>query len=713
MPANAIASGKNIFEFSWTFNLNCRQVIFGINHFTNSCMLIFFKFCFRWVDNQLAEEVFNFSIWFVLSFAFGIVCFFGEVSLITQIIVFVSSLFLGVLFYWIRLRYLGIFIFICALGVIFGSLLAHFRYWHVLRNQICSGEIISVSGNLDSIRPVTVGKRTDMSVITVSGCKSRKFLLHKKVAVYCKTSDLEEVETGDVIKIRFKIGRQKRKILPGGYDFSLQNLINKVDFSGYSFSAPVLLAKGGSTGIFNYLRKIRYRYYQSISLCLPKDEADFAAALIIGESQGLNREIMGNMRCAGLSHVLCVSGLHLTLIAGICFVFLRTLLNSIGIIALSYNVKILAALLSWFASAFYWILSGMNVATTRAFIMTSVGIFAVIFDRKVCSFRTLTLAMFIVLLVNPADIMSVSFQLSFASVLALIGGYNLFGSISHPFSGLFGKFCSAMIANFYSSLVVSCITAPIAVYNFYVFSVYQILGNLAVLPVVSVFLMPITVLAIVLIPFESASWILNLMAYGINFVTWVASSLSYLPFSLLYIGQIGWSTTVMYVIGVCWLLLWKSKLRFFGIFIILISFLSELNREKATIMFDSDNHSIGFNNHGCLTIYGDKSSPFLQRYWTDWFGQREILRCNVNIKSSNFFLKTDSGLRILILNRVEEIASDADLVISTLELESYGKLPFIGKKEFERLGNFVIYCKRDRFEIFGTKSNSILLFKNR
>ena len=568
-------------------------------------------------------------------------------------------------------------------------------------------------GSLDSVRPATVGKRTDMSVISVSNCKSKKFLPYKKVAIYCKTSDLAELEPGDTIKIRFKIGRQKRQILPGGYDFSLQNLINKVDFSGYSFAPPVVLSKGDSSGIFNYLRKLRYRYYQSIILCLPKDAADFAAALIIGESQGLNREIMGHMRCAGLSHVLCVSGLHLTLIAGICFVFLRTLLNSISIIALSYNTKILAALLSWFASAFYWILSGMNVATTRAFIMTSVGIVAVILDRKACSFRTLTLAMFIVLCVNPADIMSVSFQLSFASVLALVGGYNLFGSISNPFSGLFGKLCSVMIANFYSSLVVSCITAPIAVYNFYVFSAYQILGNLAVLPIVSVFLMPMTVLAIVFIPLGSAAWILKLMEYGINFVTWVAASLSCLPFSLLYIGNINWSTVAIYVIGVCWLLLWKNKLRFFGIFILLISLFGEFSKEKATVIFDSDNYSVGFSNQGCLTIYGDRASLFLQRYWTDWFGQREILHCKVNLEGQNFYLKTDSGLRVLILNRVEESASEADLVISTVSgLESVGNVPFIGKKDIERFGNFVIYCKNDRFEISGTKSNSVLFFKS-
>ena len=69
-------------------------------------MVIFFRSCFEWIENQLAEEVFNFSIWFVLSFAFGIVCFFGEISLAIQSIFFVSSLFFGACFeQWLRLQH--------------------------------------------------------------------------------------------------------------------------------------------------------------------------------------------------------------------------------------------------------------------------------------------------------------------------------------------------------------------------------------------------------------------------------------------------------------------------------------------------------------------------------------------------------------------------------------------------------------------------------
>jgi competence protein ComEC len=590
-----------------------------------------------------------------------------------------------------------------------GFSFGYFRYFGLLGDDFCGTQVISVSGSLDSIRPVNVGKRKDMKVIVVSDCKSSKFLPQKRVLVYCKSSDLQGLEPGDLIKVCFKAGRQKRKILPVGYDFSLQNLINRIDISGYLLTVPELLCKGGSSSILNHLRKVRHRYYQIISSCLPKDEADFAAALIIGESQGLNREIMSHMRCAGLSHVLCVSGLHLTLIAGICFFVIRLLLNSINFIALSCNVKIVAALLSWFASAFYWLLSGMNVATTRAFIMTSVGIAAVVLERKACSFRTLTLAMFIVLCFNPADIMSVSFQLSFGSVLALIGGYNLFGSIRHTFTGLFGKFCSAMAANFYSSLVVSCITAPIAVYNFYVFSVYQVLGNMAVLPVVSVFLMPMTILSIVSIPLGSGAFVLKIMSYGINFVTWVAESLSYLPFSLLYIGHISWVSVSIYVVGICWFLLWKSKLRFFGIFLLFLSILGEVLSERAEVIFDSDNYSIGINDHGYLTIYGANCSSFLQRYWTDWFGQRQVLHYRFSNQGQNFYLTTSSGLRILIANHPFAEPLQADLVISvTDKLMTYDSVPFIGKKEFQKLGNFVVYRKGNSLKILGTKGAMLL-----
>lgn len=586
--------------------------------------------------------------------------------------------------------------------------MAHDRYSHTVKDSFKDN--VYVSGAVDSVRPVAMQRRELMNLITISNCKASVPLAYKRVSVYCKASDLVGIEPGDVIKMRFRLARNKGKILPGGYDFGLQNLINKIDLSGYSFAPPVLLCKGGSFGLLNSLTKLRYKYYKSINSFMQRDVADFAAALIIGESKGLDREIMNNMRCAGLSHVLCVSGMHLTLIAGICFFGFRTLLNSVSYIALSCNIKVFSAALSWFASAFYWMLSGMNVATTRAFIMTSVGIIAVIFDKKACSFRTLTLAMLVVLCVNPADMMSVSFQLSFASVLALIGGSRLFAHFNKSFSGLFGKFYSAMFANFYSSLVVSCITAPIAIYQFYTFATYQILGNLAVLPIVSVFLMPITVMALILIPLGCAESVLGIMSYGINLVISIASFLSYLPFSLLYFGTIGWSSIVAYVIGVCWFLCWKSRLRFFGVMLILAGFFGEIFKNKADLIVDYNNRAIGINQHGYLNIYGDRSSSFLCKYWTNWFGQRQIICHKIPLNEGNFSLYTNSGLKVLIVNRAEDNL-EADLIISRVERIEHAAAPLIGKKDLEKLGSIAIYCKNDRFEIYGTKGKLVLPFR--
>ena len=77
-----------------------------------------------------------------------------------------------------------------------------------------------------------------------------------------------------------------------------------------------------------------------------------------------------------------VSGYHMAVVAGVVFIFVRALLALVPPLAERFPIKKWAAAASLLAAAFYLVLSGAEVATQRAFIMTAIVLLGVILDRQ-------------------------------------------------------------------------------------------------------------------------------------------------------------------------------------------------------------------------------------------------------------------------------------------------------------------------------------------
>ena len=156
------------------------------------------------------------------------------------------------------------------------------------------------------------------------------------------------------------------------------------------------------------------------------ENGNFAAAILIGETKAIPKDISENMRNSGVAHILSVSGLHLSLVAMIFFVSSRALLNISNFFAYNTNIKAISAIISIIGSFLYLQISGNNIAATRAFIMTSIFILAIIFGRSPYPLRSVMIAAFLILCFLPEYVFHPSFQLSFAAVLCLISGYEFY-----------------------------------------------------------------------------------------------------------------------------------------------------------------------------------------------------------------------------------------------------------------------------------------------
>ena len=145
--------------------------------------------------------------------------------------------------------------------------------------------------------------------------------------------------------------------------------------------------------------------------------------MITGKRDAISPPVNEAMYVSGLAHVLSISGYHMAVVAGMIFFAMRAVFALLPAFSNRHPIKKWAALAALGAAAFYLLLSGAEVATQRSFIMVAIVLIGVMVDRPTLTFRTLTVAAFVVLLLAPEAIVHPSFQMSFAATLALVAGY--------------------------------------------------------------------------------------------------------------------------------------------------------------------------------------------------------------------------------------------------------------------------------------------------
>lgn len=166
---------------------------------------------------------------------------------------------------------------------------------------------------------------------------------------------------------------------------------------------------GKDNGLFTALARLRESFSAKLSLYLDKDSAPLADALFLGKRDGLGK-IKRDFIYIGAMHLLALSGLHLSIIAG----GFERLLMRLGV-----GVKV-RYILTIALAAFYVGLTGFIASAVRAAIMLALSYAASFLDTDSDRVTSLFVAVGLIVLVNPTAIFDVSLQLSFAATLGLL-----------------------------------------------------------------------------------------------------------------------------------------------------------------------------------------------------------------------------------------------------------------------------------------------------
>ncbi|MDC7985735.1 ComEC/Rec2 family competence protein, partial [Rhodoplanes sp. TEM] len=381
---------------------------------------------------------------------------------------------------------------------------------------------------------------------------------------------------------------------PGGYDFSRDLYFHGIGASGFALGAvrpqPAPVAPDPGLRAAAAIDDFREAIDERIRAALPGDAGAIASALITGKRDAISTPVNEAMYVSSLAHVLSISGYHMAVVAGVVFVVLRAGLALVPGLALRRPVKKWAAGAALAAAAFYLVLSGAEVATQRAFVMTAIVLAGVMLDRRALTQRTLAVAALAVMLLTPEAVVHPSFQMSFAATLALVAVYErgLPWFAARPRSALAARLAlwgaREIVALVIASLVAGVATTIFAAYHFHRLAPYGVLANLAAMPVVSGFVMPLGLLALALLPFGFDGPLWRLMGTGIDWMTAVAQWVAALPGAVGRVPAFGVDALLVATAGLIVLALLRTPLRWSGAGLLVIAALLAGAAEKPDVL---------------------------------------------------------------------------------------------------------------------------------
>ncbi len=344
---------------------------------------------------------------------------------------------------------------------------------------------------------------------------------------------------------------------PGGFDFQRHAWFLSIGAFGYSRAPPVLLdpaPKGFS------IARIRQALGAGLLDHMPAETAGVAMALAIGDRTEIAQDTLKALRASNLAHLLAISGLHVGLLTGTIFFASRLILSVCSGVAPRVSPKKAAACIALASATVYLLISGMSVATQRAYIMAVVMLCALLLDRRALTLRAVALAGFIILTLRPESLTGPGFQMSFAATIALVLAFR------HLRQTRLGRrsWAAPLIAVVVSSFVAGLATAPFSAAHFNMVGQYGLLANVLSVPVMGFWVMPCLICAAFLAPLDLHAVPLWGVHYGISWILWVAEFVAGLEGAERYFTAPPGFVLPLFTVGALWVVLWQGRLRWLG-----------------------------------------------------------------------------------------------------------------------------------------------------
>lgn len=470
---------------------------------------------------------------------------------------------------------------------------------------------------------------------------------------------------GDRVRLRAMLMPPPQPAMPGAFDFARFAWYRQLGAIGTQLKPAEVIVPGSSSGLTAWINEIRRSLTARIMAVLPGDRGAVSAALISGDQMPISAPMMQAYRDSGLAHILSISGLHITMAAGLIFVGLRGLLALFPAVALRYPIKKWAAAPAVLFAGFYTLLAGMPVPAQRSFLMTGLVLVAVLLDRVALSMRLVAWAAAAILLVEPDELIGPSFQMSFAAVVALIAAYEVAAprlsawKAEHP--GLLSGAGLYVFGVILSTLVAGFATAVYGIHHFNRFAVWSVAANMLAVPLTGFWVMPWALVMFLLLPFGLEAFALVPMGWGVEGVNLIAEVVASWPHSAVTLPVLPVWAMVVFSLGGCWLCLWRGRLRLWGLAPMLAALASMGFGRPPDLLVDGRGEGMAVRTEAGELLLNGKGGRILRETWTRRAGPPASERWPKRSSSRDGRLRCDeTGCLWRVDGRVVALVRDED-----------------------------------------------------
>lgn len=375
----------------------------------------------------------------------------------------------------------------------------------------------------------------------------------------------EGLAEGAVVRLRTRLMPPASPMLPGSYDFAraawFQGLAATGTMVGRIEVVRPASERGGIAGIQRALAAhVRGRVTGS--------PGTIAAAFASGDRGGIAPADEAAMRDSGLTHLLSISGLHVSAVIAAAYMAVLRLLALWPALALRVRLPVVAAGAGALAGVGYTLLTGAEVPTVRSCVAALLVLGALALGRDALSLRMVAVAAGFVLLLWPESAIGASFQMSFAAVLAIVALSNsapVRAFLAPREEPLWTRYGRRAVMLFATGVVIELALMPIVLFHFHRAGIYGAFANVIAIPLVTFVSMPLIALALLLDLGGLGGpvwWVVErslALLLGIAHVTAAqAGAVRLMP-------QIGGLTVALFAAGGLWLGLWRGRVRLAGL----------------------------------------------------------------------------------------------------------------------------------------------------
>ncbi|MGE0148416.1 MAG: ComEC/Rec2 family competence protein [Parvibaculaceae bacterium] len=413
---------------------------------------------------------------------------------------------------------------------------------------------------------------------------------------------------GQMIHTKARLFPLPTPVVPGGYDYGRGLWFQGIGATGRAYG-DVTVEGTDPSWLLRFsaaLEDLRDAIGARIRAVLPRERSGVGEAMITGERGTIPRDVNDSLQASGLAHILSISGLHMSLVAGLTFWLVRAMLALSPTLATAFPIKKWAAVAGLAMGFVYLLLASASVATERSYIMLAVMFIAILADRPALSMRNLAIAALIILVVSPEAALTASLQMSFLAVMGLLAVHEAWGrwlardgeadhGLLHKGASLVLRlFCAAAL----TSLAAGGLSSIAAAYHFGRLAPYGLIANLLAMPVMSLLVMPFALFSVLLMPFGLEAVPLRVMDAGLLLVQAISDWVVSLPGAQGHIPALPLAPALLLTLAAIMLCLTRGLMRLVALPLTGIAFLAMGAAERPDIYVEPTAKTVAIRGAG-------------------------------------------------------------------------------------------------------------------